>query len=151
MRNAKNLIGVKFGRLTVIERCESYFDGHAMWRCVCECGNEKAVQSNNLQKKNGGTRSCGCINRERMSKMSKNNAPWNTGISYSNFDRVFKNKKWWSKVSKRKHGDKCQKCGWDKASCDVHHIIPISLGGLNTVENAMVLCPNCHRTSHESS
>ncbi|MDR1631151.1 MAG: AP2 domain-containing protein, partial [Oscillospiraceae bacterium] len=30
------------------------------WRCVCDCGNEKLVPAANL--KNGGTKSCGCIN-----------------------------------------------------------------------------------------
>jgi hypothetical protein len=37
---------------------------------------------------------------------------------------------------------KCQRCGWDKAYCDRHRVIP----ELGYVEgNVLVLCPNCHR------
>jgi len=31
---------------------------------------------------------------------------------------------------------------------EVHHKIPLSLGGEDTIENAVALCPNCHRQSH---
>lgn len=39
----------------------------------------------------------------------------------------------------------CEICGWNKASRDVHHIVPISDGGSNEVSNLISLCPNCHR------
>lgn len=31
---------------------------------------------------------------------------------------------------------------------EVHHIIPLSENGLDTVENCVALCPNCHRHAH---
>jgi 5-methylcytosine-specific restriction protein A len=31
---------------------------------------------------------------------------------------------------------------------EVHHIKQLSLGGEDTVENALALCPNCHREKH---
>lgn len=31
---------------------------------------------------------------------------------------------------------------------EVHHIVPLSVGGEDTVENAIALCPNCHRQEH---
>lgn len=31
---------------------------------------------------------------------------------------------------------------------EVHHIIPLSKDGEDTVENCMALCPNCHRQEH---
>ena len=31
---------------------------------------------------------------------------------------------------------------------EVHHTIPLSKGGSDTVENAIALCPNCHRRKH---
>ena len=31
---------------------------------------------------------------------------------------------------------------------EVHHIIQLSQGGEDTVENAVALCPNCHRKAH---
>ena len=43
---------------------------------------------------------------------------------------------------------KCSICGWDKASCDIHHIIPISEGGGDEHTNLTCVCPNCHREIH---
>lgn len=31
---------------------------------------------------------------------------------------------------------------------EVHHKVPLSLGGEDTVENSIALCPNCHRKAH---
>ena len=31
---------------------------------------------------------------------------------------------------------------------EVHHRIPLAVGGEDTVENALALCPNCHRAAH---
>lgn len=31
---------------------------------------------------------------------------------------------------------------------EVHHIVMLSRGGLDTVDNALALCPNCHRKRH---
>lgn len=44
----------------------------------------------------------------------------------------------------------CAICGWNKASCDVHHIIPVSNGGKNEITNLITLCPNCHRMVHRN-
>lgn len=41
--------------------------------------------------------------------------------------------------------NKCEECGWDKASCDRHRIDP-KQGYYR--ENVKVLCPNCHRLAH---
>ena len=60
-----NLIGQKFGRLTVQELAGR--DGkHLMWNCVCDCGNSKRVQGNSLR--SGHTKSCGCFNKEQIKK-----------------------------------------------------------------------------------
>lgn len=58
------------------------------------------------------------------------------------------NRESWSIVSKLYYGNKCMECGWDKGECDAHHKIPVSKGGKNTINNAVILCPNCHRLSH---
>lgn len=57
----KNLIGKKFGMLTVVEMLEeSDKFKRRMYRCVCECGNETIVPSVSLVTEH--TLSCGCIN-----------------------------------------------------------------------------------------
>lgn len=35
-----------------------------------------------------------------------------------------------------------------KPYLEVHHIIPLSQGGLDSLENVISLCPNCHREIH---
>lgn len=47
------------------------------------------------------------------------------------------------KEALRKHGYKCQICGYDKF-VNVCHIKPRFKGGSDEVENAIVLCPNHH-------
>lgn len=56
---ALDLIGEKFGLLTVIKRCGSSKDNHSMWLCKCDCGNEKIICSHSLRR--GLTKSCGCL------------------------------------------------------------------------------------------
>jgi len=36
----------------------------------------------------------------------------------------------------------------DSPYLEVHHRVPLSCGGEDTVENAIALCPNCHREMH---
>lgn len=56
-----DITGQRFGRLTVVAR-NGTLGGHSAWLCRCDCGNEKTVALHNLR--NGGVRSCGCLNRE---------------------------------------------------------------------------------------
>ena len=57
MSRAKDLTGMRFGRLTVIGRVPSK-SRHARWKCLCDCGNYTEALSNNLR---SGTKvSCGC-------------------------------------------------------------------------------------------
>ena len=57
--NCLNLIGKKFGKLTVIKQLESRKE-RSNWLCQCDCGNFKEVTSDLLIK--GETKSCGCLN-----------------------------------------------------------------------------------------
>lgn len=61
-----NLVGQKFGRLTVIDRFHTN-KHHTMWLCECDCGNQCVVQGTSL--KRGNTTSCGCYKRENAQKL----------------------------------------------------------------------------------
>jgi hypothetical protein len=54
-----DLLGKKFGRLTVIENNGVNKKGGYTWKCSCECGKEHIVRSDML--KNGDVKSCGCL------------------------------------------------------------------------------------------
>ena len=54
---AKNLMGKKYGDLTVIKKAESK-NRRTRWTCKCSCGNEKIVYTSDLQ--NDKVKDCGC-------------------------------------------------------------------------------------------
>ena len=63
----KDLTGLKFGRLTVLEQTESRIGKNrktlTFWKCLCECGNIVEVYSGSLT--SGLTTSCGCFQKEK--------------------------------------------------------------------------------------
>uniref|UniRef100_A0A6H2A0Y7 HNH endonuclease n=1 Tax=viral metagenome TaxID=1070528 RepID=A0A6H2A0Y7_9ZZZZ len=63
MSKVIDLIGKKFGRLTVIERLESDKLGRLYWKCKCECGNFTSVLGLSLRYNH--TKSCGCLKEEK--------------------------------------------------------------------------------------
>lgn len=77
--NYKDLVGQKFGKLTVVERVGSKVSYPSpkskrkrpsfsvLWSCKCDCGNEKTITSNNLQ----NTESCGCLWRNNKGRVRK--------------------------------------------------------------------------------
>ena len=64
MREWPNLIGEKFGMLTVIGQAPSTAKGLRRWVCRCDCGTEKIVMGSNLRR--GTTVSCGCKHRNDL-------------------------------------------------------------------------------------
>jgi len=56
-----NLIGVKFGKLTVISRHSDNNAGFAVWLCQCDCGNTHTLRGDALR--TGNTKSCGKCSR----------------------------------------------------------------------------------------
>ena len=54
----KSLIGMKFGKLTVIKQLETK-NGKRMWYCECECGGSTITSTYLLN--SGHTKSCGCL------------------------------------------------------------------------------------------
>lgn len=54
-----DITGMRFGRLVAINRVPNKGEKRALWRCLCDCGNEKVVSGRNLR--TGLTQSCGCL------------------------------------------------------------------------------------------
>lgn len=64
MGKYKDLTGQRFGLLTARELVGKNKYRQALWRCECDCGNEKIASSNNLH--NGDTKSCGCLHEKNL-------------------------------------------------------------------------------------
>ena len=66
-RLSKDIKGMKFGRLTAIEKIENGRNNSGIstiiWRCNCDCGNEVITTSHGLL--SGDTKSCGCLKKDR--------------------------------------------------------------------------------------
>ncbi len=61
-----DLAGQVFHRLTVISEAGRSTDKKVTWHCECSCGNKVIVVSNHLRR--GTTRSCGCLQKEALSR-----------------------------------------------------------------------------------
>lgn len=145
--NIRDLIGQQFGRLTVLGQDGRARDGHVVWMTRCDCGNTRRVASNNLRPA-GEVRSCGCIRRERIAKITI--PGWNLGKTYpiQKGEHEYTTRHGWAKAAVRALGIACETCGWDVGRCDVHHRVRRADGGRNVLSNARILCPNCHRIEH---
>ena len=53
-----DLSGMRFGRLTVVERCGTVGKGTTLWNCTCDCGRAMVGRSDGLS--SGRIQSCGC-------------------------------------------------------------------------------------------
>ena len=80
MKNNINVIGKKFGMLTILAFSEPYInktDGfkRTMVLCKCDCGNIKIITGTALRKamlsKKGGTHSCGCLLTEYLERLPR--------------------------------------------------------------------------------
>lgn len=95
MSGHNDLVGKKYGRLTVIRREENSSDGHAKWLCKCDCGNFIITRGTSLRC--GIVKSCGCLQKDKLRKQNKANKKYNIynlhssyGIGYaSNTDEKF--------------------------------------------------------------
>ena len=73
-----DIVGQKFGRLTVISRAENGKTGQPRWNCKCDCGGETTVWKGNLL--SGRTKSCGCLNKELAAARHRTHGMFRTPI-----------------------------------------------------------------------
>lgn len=81
-----DLTGKRFGKLIVLYRANDYITKtsgrrHTSWHCKCDCGNELDVIGNSL--KSGGTKSCGCLQKELKKKYNTYDLSGEYGIGYT--------------------------------------------------------------------
>ena len=83
----KNLIGQRYGKLTVIERASNNRFNHVCWKCQCDCGGITIVDATNLR--NGNTTSCGCIKSKGEmiinNWLKEHNINYQSQYSFNNF------------------------------------------------------------------
>lgn len=141
-----DLTGLRFGKLVAVS---SFMAGHGlkMWKCKCDCGGEKVARHGDIQ--SGKVISCGCAARENISYMPIEAR--HKGVAHCSKRRArikgakgFFTKEQIDELFVKQRG-MCACCR-NRLSDDFHrdHIIPLSLGGDNTIENIQLLCPACN-------
>ena len=74
-----DLIGQRFGRLTVIGEYPSRKQRYVCWICKCDCGNDtKPIKGSDLRA--GRTKSCGCLQKEAGQKNMKTHGKTKTRL-----------------------------------------------------------------------
>lgn len=68
-----DLTGKRYGRLVVIEFVGTLPNDKSisLWKCKCDCGNEKIIKTGSLQ--SGTTKSCGCLRLDKIRTHNKSN------------------------------------------------------------------------------
>ena len=77
MGKLKNLVGMRFGRLTVTKWSDVKNRAHR-WLCTCDCGGWTIATSCNLVRLN--TQSCGCLHKERSACATKTHGKSKTSL-----------------------------------------------------------------------
>lgn len=146
-RQARDLTGLRRGRLLVESYSGTDVRGEASWNCICNCGEKKVCSRESLTRTHGGAHSCGCLRREAARNRAKLQRPWNEGKTYfiHGTEKAWGSHIHWSIAAIKAFGNKCMRCGWNAARCDVHHKVGDRVTGPHTLSNALVLCPNCRR------
>ena len=60
---SSDLVGERFGKLTVVSRAGSDAQGRSLWRCVCDCDKVVTATTQALRR---GKASCGCASSRRL-------------------------------------------------------------------------------------
>lgn len=139
MGKIAEMIGKKFGKLTVVEMSDKQ-DVYYRYLCKCDCGNNKIVRGASLR--SGSIRSCGCLKTEMLIKKN-----YKHGKSYTSAYKCA-----WSRVMHMKRKFRLPKWADVEAirqfymnkpqGCEVDHIIPLSgktVSGLHVLENLQYL------------
>lgn len=148
-RSRADLVGKRFGRLTVSSLSRIDNRNQCIWRCVCDCSGETETSGYNLI--NGQTTSCGCYQRECATKNATTHGLSKTK-AYKRFSqnrrRELQNELdcGWSPEMESALRELFTECVWcggiDKLA--TAHVRPLSRGYGLIPGNASILCIHCN-------
>ena len=139
MGKIADMVGKKFGKLTVVEMSDK--DGvYYRYLCKCDCGNTKVLKGASLR--SGLTKSCGCIRSEYMSNKNYKHGQCKTSAYKSAMSRLMHMKRKyrlpkWADIEAIRQFYMNKPQGYE-----VDHIIPLNgkmVSGLHVLENLQYL------------
>lgn len=150
----KDLVGQKFGLLTVVDKTDkrNVHNGCVIWKCVCDCGEEREYSTTRLT--NPKTKSCGCYLDNKIAackaKAGKNHHWYNHELSDE--DRTNRPGRYgFSKTVFERDDYTCQKCNKRGGELNAHHLNGYHwfVEGRDDIDNGVTLCEDCHNEFHE--
>lgn len=147
-----NLVGRKFGRLTVIEFSHNAH-GHRYWKSICDCGDGHVGTANAL--KSGHIQSCGCLRADRVREaISGNKHPrWNSRLTDADREgrRITEDYRIWRTSVYERDKYKCNVCKQVGGKLNAHHLYSYAnYPDLRfDLDNGITLCVICHKAFHD--
>ena len=148
-----DLTGKRFDRLVAIKPTGEKTPEGRVWLCKCDCGGSIETTARNL---NGGrTTSCGCKQREQVTKLGlsnvgKNNPAYNHNLTdeqraTNKFHRTSYEAKRLRMQTYTRDGFKCRVCGGNDNRIAVHHLESFAdnIDARFELDNMVTLCEGC--------
>lgn len=85
------IVGLRFGRLTVVADCGANAHGERLCECVCDCGKDYTARRSKLI--NGNTTSCGCYLRDSVRARALKDGSSRAGSKYRRLYNIWANMK----------------------------------------------------------
>lgn len=125
MGKIKDLTGKQFGELTVLFRTDKRTsDRRVIWVCQCSCGNIVEVNSHSLI--TGNTKSCGCLFKQHLNKMHRDNI---INLSQQRFGKL---------IALEPTDERCGSSVIWKCKCDCGNICYVS--SIHLKDNSTISC-----------
>jgi len=149
-RRRVDYIGKRYGKLVVTDILGCDESGTYRLRCKCDCGGYKVVPNNSLT--GGKAISCGCEQKGRKKGKAWMPIGARMYLAARGSIRRARKKKCGGFFTReevdvlyKKQNGKCVCCN-AKLGTNFHrdHIMPLALGGSNTIANIQLLCPTCN-------
>ena len=142
---SENIVGNRYGNLTVMRKTEKRINKTVVWECQCDCGNICEVSTRPL--KSGNRKSCGCL----IKRTGENHPRYNPNLTdEERFNKRGHEHIMWSQQVLSDDNYTCQICNQLRGNLNAHH-----LNGWNAfpeqrfdLDNGVTLCTDCHKEFH---
>lgn len=154
----KNLIGLRFNRIIVIDITNNRdkYNNSVVWMCQCDCG--KLFQLSTAQLKHPDRVSCGCYKDNIIAACKRRGGPNHHKYNHllTDSDRVRRRGRQSTETYEfKKHvfcrdNYTCQVCSKRGGDLNAHHLNGYHWYkvGRNDINNGVTLCCNCHNGFH---
>ena len=153
---AKNIAGIRFGRLLAVSPTTDRVGSNIVWYCECDCGKSALVPTGRLTK--GATKSCGCLARELARKRKTTHGLFGSKAYnhlYYSLRKAQRHKTQVSPITAGQineritvMGDRCYYCGGLFEHID--HLVPLARGGAHVIGNLFPSCAYCNISKNDS-